>query len=58
MDLLVRTPKDLKWRLEEGESFHTEIITKGKILYEKIDAGVGAAAAVVKRYFAERSCWK
>ena len=42
MDLIVRTPKNLGWRLEEGESFHTEIVTKGKVLYEKIDAGMGA----------------
>lgn len=35
MDLLVRTPKNLKWRLEEGESFHTEILSKGQVLYEK-----------------------
>src|SRR4029450_6489379 len=27
MDLIVRTPKNLQWRLEEGESFHTEIVT-------------------------------
>ena len=42
LDLIVRTPKNLKWRLEEGDSFHTEIVSKGKILYEKGDAGVGA----------------
>jgi predicted nucleotidyltransferase len=42
MDLLVRTPKNLQWRLEEGESFHTEIVTKGKVLYEKSDPGLGA----------------
>jgi predicted nucleotidyltransferase len=41
MDLLVRTPKDLKWRLEERESFYTEITTKGKVLYEKDDRPVG-----------------
>jgi predicted nucleotidyltransferase len=35
MDLLVRTPKNLGWRLEEGELFHTEIVSKGKILYQK-----------------------
>src|SRR5262252_225389 len=35
MDLIVRTPKNLKWRLEEGESFHTEITSKGKVLYEE-----------------------
>src|SRR5437867_1086485 len=42
MDLLVRTPKNLQWRLAEGESFHTEIMTKGKVLYEKSDARVGS----------------
>jgi predicted nucleotidyltransferase len=44
MDLLVRTPKNLGWRLAEGESFHTEIVTKGKLIYEKGHAGVGAKA--------------
>jgi predicted nucleotidyltransferase len=42
LDIIVRTPKNLKWRLEEGESFHTEILSKGKVLYEKGDARVGA----------------
>ena len=42
LDLIVRTPKNLKWRLEEGESFHTEIVSKGKVLYEKNDKGMGA----------------
>src|SRR5437588_7500448 len=41
MDLIVRTPKEMKWRLEEGESFLTEIVSKGKVLYEKDDDGVG-----------------
>ena len=41
MDLIVRTPKNLGWRLAEGESFHTEIVTKGQVLYEKIDSRVG-----------------
>src|SRR3954468_12788247 len=26
MDLIVRTPQSLAWRLAEGESFHTEIM--------------------------------
>ena len=34
LDLIVRTPKNLAWRLTAGESFHTEIVTKGKVLYE------------------------
>jgi uncharacterized protein len=42
MDLIVRKPKDVGWRLEEGESFHTEIVTKGKVLYEKGRSRVGA----------------
>jgi predicted nucleotidyltransferase len=42
MDLLVRTPKNMKWRLAEGESFTTQIVTKGKVLYEKSNAGMGA----------------
>ena len=41
MDLIVRTPKNLGWRLEEGEWFHSEIVMKGKVLYEKGDSGVG-----------------
>jgi predicted nucleotidyltransferase len=41
LDLIVRTPKQLTWRLEEGESFLTTIVSRGKLLYEKDDAGVG-----------------
>jgi predicted nucleotidyltransferase len=41
-DIIVRTPSNLKWRLEEGESFHTEILSKGKVLYEKGDSRVGS----------------
>jgi predicted nucleotidyltransferase len=41
MDLLVRTPSELAWRLAEKESFSTEIVTKGKVLYEIEDAAVG-----------------
>jgi predicted nucleotidyltransferase len=42
LDIIVRTPKEMKWRLEEGESFLTEVVSKGKVLYEKDDRGVGA----------------
>jgi predicted nucleotidyltransferase len=41
MDLLVRTPASMRWRLAEGDLFHTEIVTKGKVLYEKGDKGMG-----------------
>jgi predicted nucleotidyltransferase len=42
MDLLVRTPKTLKWRLEGGDSFLKEILEKGTVLYEADDRRVGA----------------
>jgi predicted nucleotidyltransferase len=42
LDIIVRTPKEMAWRLEEGESFLTEVLSRGKVLYEKDDAGVGA----------------
>src|SRR5438045_3903943 len=35
LDLIVRTPKEMKWRLEEGEWFTTTIVSQGKVLYEK-----------------------
>ena len=41
LDLLVRTPEEMRWRLREGDLFHTEIVSKGKILHEKGDARVG-----------------
>jgi uncharacterized protein len=46
LDLLVRKPAEWKWRIAEGESFSTEILTKGKVLYEKGDAGVGEEGRV------------
>ncbi len=37
LDLIVRTPEDLRWRLEEGDWFMREVISKGSVLYEKTD---------------------
>src|SRR5437764_5051809 len=37
LDLIVRTPEEMKWRLEEHESFLTEVPMRGKVLYEKED---------------------
>lgn len=42
LDILVRTRENLRWRLAEGDSFLNEIMTRGKVLYEKADGGVGA----------------
>src|SRR5262245_50535752 len=41
LDLIVRTPKEMKWRLEEGDSFLTEVVSKGKVLYEADDTTMG-----------------
>ncbi len=41
LDIIVRTPKNMAWRLAEGDSFLREIASKGKVLYEKADEGVG-----------------
>jgi len=37
LDLIVRTPKQMAWRLEERESFLTTVVSQGKVLYEKDD---------------------
>ena len=37
MDLLVCTPKNIAWRMADGDSFLREIFAKGEILYEKDD---------------------
>src|SRR3974377_86388 len=42
LDLLVRTPKNLSWRLAEGDWFLKEIMARGKVLYEKGNRRVGA----------------
>jgi predicted nucleotidyltransferase len=42
LDLIVRTPRNLAWRLAEGDSFLREVMLKGKVLYEKVDARMGA----------------
>jgi predicted nucleotidyltransferase len=42
LDLLVRTPRNMAWRLAEGDSFLREVVTRGKVLYEKADGRVGA----------------
>jgi predicted nucleotidyltransferase len=40
LDVIVRTPYNMRWRLAQGDSFLQEITTKGKVLYEKDHAGV------------------
>lgn len=42
LDIIVRKPSEMTWRLEQRESFTTEIATKGKVLYERHDTRMGA----------------
>jgi predicted nucleotidyltransferase len=46
LDLIVRTPTSIAWRLNEGDWFLREIVTKGKVLYEKADSPMGAEGGV------------
>ena len=46
LDLIVCTPKNIAWRLKEGDSFLREIMTKGKVLYEAADGPMGAKSGV------------
>jgi len=39
MDVLVRTPLELRQQLERGNSLFHEILTRGKVLYERGDSG-------------------
>ena len=41
LDLIVRTPRDLRWRLREGDWFLREVMATGKVLDEAADGGVG-----------------
>jgi predicted nucleotidyltransferase len=40
MDLLVRTPDTLSWRLATGDSFLREVVTKGTVLHGQVDGGI------------------
>jgi predicted nucleotidyltransferase len=42
LDLIVRTPERLRRRLELGDWFLREIVSQGKVLYEKVDGRVGS----------------
>jgi predicted nucleotidyltransferase len=42
VDLIVRTPHNLRWRLAEGDWFLREIVGEGTVLYEEADSRVGS----------------
>src|SRR3954453_10149265 len=35
LDIIVRTPKEMEWRLKEGDWFLREVMSRGKVIYEK-----------------------
>ena len=41
LDLIVRTPKNLSWRLKEGDWFLKEIVGQGELLYGQTHETVG-----------------
>jgi predicted nucleotidyltransferase len=41
LDVIVRTPRNLRWRLAEGDWFLREVVGRGKVLYEKADGRRG-----------------
>jgi predicted nucleotidyltransferase len=42
LDLIVRTPRNLRWRLKEGDWFLREIVGRGTVLYEKAHRSMGS----------------
>ncbi|HEX3152246.1 MAG TPA: nucleotidyltransferase domain-containing protein [Gemmataceae bacterium] len=42
VDILVRTPENLAWRMAEGDSFLREVMDQGKVLYEKGNGRMGS----------------
>lgn len=41
MDLIVRTPNELAFRVAHNDWFYREILERGQVLYESTDARVG-----------------
>lgn len=41
LDVIVRTPHTMRWRLAEGDAFLSEITSRGKVLYDAADRGMG-----------------
>ena len=42
LDLIVRTPENLRWRLREADWFLREVVGRGTVLYEKAHRGMGS----------------
>src|SRR5579871_5264305 len=50
LHIVVRTPRNLSKRLQEGESFLTEAVSKGQVLYEANHKSVGAQSRSRSRH--------
>ncbi len=50
LDLVVRTPKNMKWRLAAGDSFLQEVVAKGKVLYETTHPRMGSKSRSRSRH--------
>ena len=46
LDLIVRTPHKLAWRLKEGDWFLREVVSQGKVLYAKADRRMGQKSGI------------
>ncbi|HEV2970576.1 MAG TPA: nucleotidyltransferase domain-containing protein [Pirellulales bacterium] len=46
LDLIVCSPKNIAWRLKEGDTFLHEVMNRGKVLYEKAHGPMGAKSGV------------
>jgi predicted nucleotidyltransferase len=44
LDIIVRTPKNMEWRVREGDWFLREILARGKVLYENVQPFTGQEA--------------
>jgi predicted nucleotidyltransferase len=54
LDIIVRTPRNMKWRLEEGDWFLREVVSKGTVLYEKADQRVSTESRSRLRHRANK----
>jgi predicted nucleotidyltransferase len=49
LDLMVRSPAEIRRRVEMGDAFLTEVTTKGVVLHESRDTRVGGQGRVAAR---------
>ena len=47
LDILVKTPDEIRQGLEQGSAFIHEIITHGRVLYERSDCGSARASTTL-----------